>query len=58
MRAVGVYPRTRPYDIFMLARAALKAAIRSENDLIDLLNEANPPHQAKAAAVVATQAQA
>jgi hypothetical protein len=32
-------------DIFRLARVALEAAIRSHADLIDLLNEAKPPHR-------------
>jgi hypothetical protein len=48
-RAAMALRECRSGDIFTAARATLEAAIRSENDLLALLNEAKPP-QAKAPA--------
>jgi hypothetical protein len=39
-------------------KIALEGAIRSESDLIELLNEAKPPHQAKAPAAAVAHAAA
>jgi hypothetical protein len=43
-------------DIFTLASFTLEAAIRNEDDMIQLLNEAKPLHLSKATAVAATHA--
>jgi hypothetical protein len=44
---------SRSTDLLTLARVALQAAIRSQDDLLELLNGAKPPHPSKASAATA-----
>jgi hypothetical protein len=46
-RAATALRETRSSDIFVVARAVLEAAIRNQDDVAQLLNDAKPPHQAK-----------
>jgi len=58
-RAAMALRECRSGDIFVLARAVLEAAIRSEDDLIELLNEVKPASRGKAPlAAVAVHVQA
>jgi hypothetical protein len=55
-RAHSAMLDSRSHDLLTLARVALEAVIRSGNDLFNLLNDANLPHEVKAPIAAAARA--
>jgi hypothetical protein len=51
-RAHEAMLKSRSHDLLVLARVALEAAIPTADVLVDLLNDAKPPPQAKVSAPV------
>jgi hypothetical protein len=55
-RGAEAYRECPSNDVFTLVRCILERTIRSENDLVELLNEARQPHQARTPATAVVHA--